>query len=212
VLIRIRLGPNVRDFDYVLFDLGGVLIQVGGVRAMGDLAGINDDREVWRRWLTCRWVREFERGRCSVAEFADGVVADWGLSIGAEDFAEEFRLWTGGLLDGARELVESTRNHVRTGCLSNSNALQWPEYVRSGIVDHLDLVFLSHELNLIKPDREIFDHVLDVTGSPPDRLLFLDDNELNVVAARAVGINAVEVRGVDQARDALLELGVLPAP
>ena len=27
------------DFDYVLFDLGGVLIRVGGVRAMGDLAG-----------------------------------------------------------------------------------------------------------------------------------------------------------------------------
>jgi hypothetical protein len=69
-------------------------------------------------------VRDFERGRCSVAEFADGVVADWALSIGAEEFAEEFRLWTGGLLDGARELVESTRNHVRTACLSNSNALQ----------------------------------------------------------------------------------------
>ena len=199
------------DFDYVLFDLGGVLIQVGGVRAMGDLAGIADDQEVWRRWLTCRWVREFERGRCTVAEFADGVVADWELSIGAEEFAEEFRLWTGGLLEGARELVESTRNHVRTACLSNSNALQWPEYVRTGIADHLDLLFLSHELDLIKPDREIFDHVLQVTGSPADRLLFFDDNEMNVVAARDAGLTALEVRGVDEARSALLQFGVLPA-
>lgn len=56
---RIRFGENMSDFDYVLFDLGGLLIEVGGVRAMGDLAGIADDREVWRRWLTCRWVREF---------------------------------------------------------------------------------------------------------------------------------------------------------
>jgi FMN phosphatase YigB (HAD superfamily) len=199
------------DFDYVLFDLGGVLIQVGGVRAMGDLAGIADDQEVWRRWLTCRWVREFERGRCTVAEFADGVVADWELSIGAEEFAEEFRLWTGGLLEGARELVESTRNHIRTACLSNSNALQWPEYVRTGIADHLDLLFLSHELDLIKPDREIFDHVLQVTGSPADRLLFFDDNEMNVVAARDAGLTALEVRGVDEARSALLQFGVLPA-
>jgi FMN phosphatase YigB (HAD superfamily) len=200
------------DFDYVLFDLGGVLIEVGGVRAMGVLAGIDDDREVWRRWLTCPWVREFERGRCSVAEFAGGFVADWNLSIGAEEFAEEFRLWTGGLFEGARELVESTREYARTACLSNSNAIQWPEYVRSGITDHLDLLFLSHELDLIKPDREIFDHVLEVTGSPADRLLFLDDNEMNVVAARAAGLTAVEVRGVDEARDALLQLGVLPTP
>jgi FMN phosphatase YigB (HAD superfamily) len=188
-----------------------VLIEVGGVRAMGDLAGIGDDQEVWRRWLTCRWVREFERGRCSVAEFAEGVVADWGLSIGAEEFAEVFRLWTGGLLDGARELLEATRAQVRTACLSNSNALQWPEYVRAGIADHLDLVFLSHELDLIKPDREIFDYVVAVTGSPAERLLFLDDNELNVVAARAAGITAVEVQGVSEARDALLRFGILEA-
>jgi FMN phosphatase YigB (HAD superfamily) len=200
------------DFDYVLFDIGGVLIEVGGVRAMGDLAGIADDREVWRRWLTCRWVREFERGRCSVTEFADGFVSDWELAIGGEEFAEEFRLWTGGLLGGALELVESTHKYVRTACLSNSNAIQWPEYVRTGITDHFDLLFLSHELDLIKPDREIFDHVLGVTGSPADRLLFLDDNEMNVTAATAAGITAVEVRGVDEARAALLELGVLPAP
>jgi glucose-1-phosphatase len=200
------------DFDYVLFDLGGVLIEVGGVRAMGDLAGIADDREVWRRWLTCRWVREFERGRCTVAEFADGVVADWELTIGAEEFAEAFRLWTGSLFDGARELVDETRLQVRTGCLSNSNALQWSEYVRTGITEHLDLLFLSHELDLIKPDPEIFEHVLAVTRSPGDRLLFLDDNELNVVAARAAGITAVEVRGVAEAREALLDFGVLQAP
>jgi glucose-1-phosphatase len=199
------------DFDYVLFDLGGVLIEVGGVRAMGELAGIDDDREVWRRWLTCQWVREFERGRCSITEFADGVVADWALSIDAEEFAEAFRRWTGGLFDGARKLVESTRTHVRTACLSNSNALQWPEYVATGIADHLDLVFLSHELDLIKPDREIFEHVVAVTGSPAERLLFLDDNEMNVIAANEAGLTAVEVRGVDEARRALLHLGVLPA-
>jgi FMN phosphatase YigB (HAD superfamily) len=199
------------DFDYVLFDLGGVLIEVGGVRAMDELAGIEDDLEVWRRWLTCRWVREFERGRCSITEFADGVVADWALSIEPAAFAEAFRRWTGGLFEGARELVESTRLHVPTACLSNSNALQWPEYVTTGIADHLDLVFLSHELDLIKPDREIFEHVIKVTGSPAERLLFLDDNEMNVIAANEAGLTAIEVRGVDQARSELLRFGVLPA-
>ena len=84
--------------------------------------------------------------------------------------------------------------------------------MRTGIADHLALLFLSHELDLIKPDREIFDHVLKVTGSAADRLLFLDDNEMNVVAARDAGLIAAEVRGVHEARSALVQFGVLPTP
>ena len=60
--------------DIVLFDLGGVLIELGGVRALRELADIASDDEVWRRWLTCPWVRTFESGQSSTAEFADGVV------------------------------------------------------------------------------------------------------------------------------------------
>jgi hypothetical protein len=48
--------------DLVLFDLGGVLIELGGVAAMMELAGIDTDDELWLRWLSCRWVRTFERG------------------------------------------------------------------------------------------------------------------------------------------------------
>ncbi|HEU5116591.1 MAG TPA: hypothetical protein VFT74_07935, partial [Isosphaeraceae bacterium] len=51
--------------ELVLFDLGGVLIEVPGVEAMIDLTGIDSAEEVWRRWLSCRWVRRFESGGCS---------------------------------------------------------------------------------------------------------------------------------------------------
>jgi FMN phosphatase YigB (HAD superfamily) len=59
--------------DLVLFDLGGVLIEVHGVHAMLELTGIKSEEELWRRWLTCRWVRRFESGGCSETEFAAGV-------------------------------------------------------------------------------------------------------------------------------------------
>ena len=66
---------DARSVDVVLFDLGGVLIDFGGVGPMKELAGIASDEEVWRRWLGCRWVRDFERGRCSPEDFAAGVDA-----------------------------------------------------------------------------------------------------------------------------------------
>lgn len=70
---RGRMAPP--PIDIVLFDLGGVLIEFGGVEAMRALAGIDSDDELWRRWLTCRWVRSLERGDCSPADFAGGMVS-----------------------------------------------------------------------------------------------------------------------------------------
>jgi putative hydrolase of the HAD superfamily len=72
-----------------------------------------------------------------------------------------------------------------------------------------DVRFLSHELGLIKPDREVFDHVLAALGLAAERIVFLDDNEANVQQAHAVGMTAVRVRGIEQTCAALMSLGVL---
>src|ERR1700733_6855878 len=76
--------------EFVLFDLGGVLIDPGGVGPMRELSGLGSDEEVWARWLDCRWVRSFEGGRCTPEEFAAGVVADWELGLEPAAFLEEF--------------------------------------------------------------------------------------------------------------------------
>ena len=105
-----------RPFDVVLFDLGGVLIDFGGVAPMKALAGIESDDELWSRWLTCRWVRSFERGECSPDEFADGVVGDWELSVEPAAFLDAFRSWPGGTLPGADELLSRVQQVVPAGC------------------------------------------------------------------------------------------------
>ena len=60
----------VRPPKLVLFDLGGVLIELRGVATMAELSGIDDEGELWRRWLQCRWVRIFESGGCTPGEIA----------------------------------------------------------------------------------------------------------------------------------------------
>jgi HAD superfamily hydrolase (TIGR01509 family) len=194
----------------VLFDLGGVLIDFGGVGPMKELAGIETDDEVWRRWLTCRWVRRFERGHCSAKDFAAGVVTDWGLTIEAEAFLEAFGSWLGGPLPGAEELVRSVKRAVPIGCLSNTNALHWDHYFgRWPIFDVFDVRFLSFQLGVVKPDRELFDRVAQMLAVPAARVLFLDDNVANVEGATDAGFAARHVRGVGEARQALVAAGVL---
>jgi putative hydrolase of the HAD superfamily len=201
------------SIDIVLFDLGGVLIDFGGVAPMKELAGIEDDDELWQRWLTCRWVRKFERGHCSGDDFATGVVGDWGLPIEAQTFLDAFRSWPGGPLPGADALLRDVQRTLPRGCLSNTNALHWREnFARWPILDAFDFRFLSFELGYVKPDPELFDHVARLLRpSARGRVLFLDDNSINVEGATTAGFTARQVRGVGEARQALVGMGVLGA-
>jgi HAD superfamily hydrolase (TIGR01509 family) len=196
----------------VLFDLGCVLIEVPGVRAMQELTGIKSEQELWRRWLTCRWVRRFESGGCSETEFAAGVVADWQLELTPAAFLEAFQNWPTGPLPGAAELVAQTRASVATGCFSNTNALHWHNHIAAWPLASLfDRRFLSFELGLLKPDTAAFARVADLLEVPAERVLFLDDNAMNVAGAAAAGFQAARATGVDEARQRLAEAAVLGA-
>ncbi len=197
--------------DLVLFDLAGVLIEPGGVEPMRELSGLGSEEEVWARWLGCRWVRSFEAGRCSPEEFAAGVVGDWELGLEPAAFLDEFARWSGLPYPGALDLVSEVHARVPVGCLSNTNALQWDANYRSTpLTDAFAYCFLSFELGLVKPDREIFEVVAVALPVSRRSVLFLDDNAVNIEAARAAGFTAEHVKAVDGARGALVRSGVLP--
>jgi glucose-1-phosphatase len=198
----------------VLFDLGGVLIDPGGVAPLRALTGVGSDEELWARWLDCPWVRRFEAGACSPAEFAAGFVDDWGLELAPAAFLEEFGGWPGEEYTGAAELVALVRQSVPVGFLSNANAYQWESRfgtlaLTSEEAALFDYRFLSFELGMVKPDPEVFAAVAARLPVPAGRVLFLDDNAVNVDAAHAAGFGARRVREPTEARDALVEAGVL---
>jgi glucose-1-phosphatase len=189
--------------EIVLFDLGGVLVNFRGVTQMGKFAGITDPEELWERWLSCRWVRSFESGRCSELAFATGVVDDWQLKMSPAAYLEEFRSWPTGVLPGAEELVGEVKSRVPVSCFSNTNTLHWQYAQTWPLMSLFDHTFLSFEMGMLKPDRDAFEHVSTALDVPCGRILFLDDNQLNIDAALELGFFAVRVAGVDEARRAL---------
>jgi HAD superfamily hydrolase (TIGR01509 family) len=196
--------------EAVLFDLGGVLVDVAGAGVMCELTGVDSEDEVWRRWLGCRWVRAFERGQCLPEEFATGVVDDWCLDVDPGKFLEGFASWLSGPYEGAEALLDDVGERVVLGCLSNTNSVHWEcGFGRWPLLERFDHRFLSFALGMVKPDRQIFDHVVQTLGVEPGRVLFLDDNLVNVEGARTVGLRAAHVRGVAAARQALAANGLV---
>lgn len=204
---------DARSIEVVLFDLGGVLIELGGTEVLGRLVGDPSEEEIWRRWLGCPWVRRFERGHCDSETFARGMVESWELALSPDRFLELFAAWPKGFYPGARELVASLATHTRTACLSNTNALHTRlRWSSEGVTRLFDACFFSHEMGLVKPDRAAFEHAVDELGCAAEAILFLDDNAINVEAARAAGLRAERTRGPREARAALTLHGLKTVP
>jgi glucose-1-phosphatase len=200
-------------FDVILFDLGGVLIELAGVDRMLELCNhaFSAD-ELWARWLTSEGVRRFETGRAGPDEFGTAMLAEFGLPIEAAQFLEEFTAWPKGVFPGSFALLDRLSASYRLACLSNTNALHWPRVCdEMGLARYFEFSFASHLVGMLKPDAEIFHHVVAQLGCPPARILFLDDNQLNVASARAAGMVARRTAGLAEVMAALAEVGVLPA-
>ena len=195
----------------VLFDVGGVLVELSGVPAMLEWMSNRVSRdELLRMWLTSPVVRAFETGRATPEAFADQLIAEMELTVKREQLLQEFTRWPTGLFPGALDLVSRVPTRYARATLSNSNALHWPRLmVAMQLGEAFDHHFASHLIGKIKPDEEAFHHVTEALDCRAEEILFVDDSHLNVEAAKRVGIKAVQARGVAEAEQVLLENGVL---
>lgn len=74
---------------------------------------------------------------------------------------------------------------LRTGLVSNSWGNDYPRHLWDEL---FDVVVISAEVGLRKPDERIFRHALDELGLRPQDCVFIDDIEYNIQAAEAMGM------------------------
>jgi len=195
----------------VLFDLGGVLVELGGVpTVLSWMQNPIAPEELFRMWLTSPAVRAFETGRTDPDQFADQLIVEMSLRVGPDALLKELAGWPTGTFPGALELLARIPRRYIRATLSNTNSLHWPLVMGPMKLENaFDHHFASHLTGKIKPDAEAFQHVLGALRCRADEVLFLDDNRLNVDAAAKVGMQVVLVKGVPAAERALQDFGVL---
>ena len=197
------------DFDVLLFDLGGVLIDFAGFRELGRILPAGVDRaEVRSRWISSPMVQRFERAEITPREFASGVIRELRLELSTDQFLAALIDWARGPYPGARSLLEEIPANYQLACLSNSNELHTPLHRRS-MEPLFDRYYFSDEIGLVKPEREIFEYVISDLKVTPGRIAFFDDTPINVEGARQAGMNAFQTDGVDELEGRLRTLGVL---
>jgi FMN phosphatase YigB (HAD superfamily) len=110
-------------------------------------------------------------------------------------------------------LGQLRRGGIKTGLLSNIHPAMIA-YLRENFewLELFDFKTFSAEVRLIKPDPAIYEHTLRGLGVRAGETLFVDDREINVLAARELGIHTVQFRSVEQLRRELEAIGfpILP--
>jgi glucose-1-phosphatase len=195
-------GIQVAQIRNIIFDLGGVLLNINPLLSLLEFANISKtDSEVLKNRLASERVFEkFDTGALS----PDGFRAELCRIMAYKaSNAEIDAAWNILLLDFPAERVEllkELRNNYRIFLLSNTNIIHFWKYTGDfystyglPMAELFEKLFLSYEIGIHKPDAGIYTHVLQNAGLKAEECVFIDDSLANVDAARIIGMKGIHI-------------------
>jgi putative hydrolase of the HAD superfamily len=199
----------------IIFDLGGVLLDIDLVYCMQRMSALGIDLKAYEQAE-----KQVATGT-KAAVLGEGMVANGAMhlyqtgDISTEEFLEGIRrhchpgtttaqvleAWNTCCIDIPQYRLEKVKELKEQGyriyMLSNTNEAHWQDiktrcFGGQQVVDCLfDHVFLSQEMHLAKPNDEIYLEVLKQIGARAEECLFIDDSQTNLDAAAALGFHTL---------------------
>ena len=185
----------------IIFDIGRVLVTFDPIQYVNSLGF---DEETARAVVGAifhdpLWI-ETDRGVIPVEEFEEAFVAN------APDYEPQIR-------EAYRKMgrMIQLRPHTmpwvkalkergyRLYVLSN-----YGEYLflkskdRLDFMPYMDGAVISYQIQMIKPDQEIYEYILNKYGLLPEESVFIDDRPENVEGAKAVGMSGILFENFEQ--------------
>jgi glucose-1-phosphatase len=197
--------------EAILFDLGKVIIDFDFELGMERLAGnCSLPREELRQVIwNEQWIRRYELGEISTADY-HRYLCDFGqLQMELEDFRECWSCMFLPDLIVSEGLLADLKRTYPLILVSNTNEAHI-EFIeaRYRVLEYFDHKIFSHEVGSLKPDRKIYEAAIAASGKPPGALFFTDDRSENIEAARGMGIQAHQFVSETDLIEALRRHGV----
>jgi epoxide hydrolase-like predicted phosphatase len=107
------------------------------------------------------------------------------------------------------KLIDKLRSEYRVVALSNVTETRGTVDEYFDLYSHFDKVFLSYKLKMVKPSKSVYEYVLKKMKVKPDEILFIDDKEFNLKAARELGIKCIQFNNNAQLKTEFKRIGLL---
>lgn len=187
------------NWDWILFDADETLFTFdafGGLQRMFLDYSVTFTAEDFQDYQAVNkplWV-DYQNGAISALQLQHQRFEGWAerLSVPAGDLNAAFLNAMAEIcvpLPGAVSLLNALKYKVKMGIITNGfTALQQIRLERTGLRDYFDLLVISEQVGVAKPDRKIFDYAFEKMGNPPrERVLMVGDTAESDILG---GINA----------------------
>lgn len=186
------------NIEFLIFDMGNVIIDIDIDLTIKELKNELTEKEhlLADGFLKSALHADFETGAIGELEFRNGIRTTFNREW--ED-AWIDKAWNTLLLSIPKErvsLLKALRKDYKLYLLSNTNSIHFKvveeifktDSGEESFTSLFDRVFLSYEMGLKKPDKRIYEKVVQEIGAKPEQCLFFDDLEENLIAAKEVGL------------------------
>lgn len=186
-----------KAFKAVLFDLGGVLIDIdyhATERAFEQL-GVSDFKERYTQLAQNELFDRFECGEISPQHFVNLLLPFAQSGTSPNQVVAAWNAMLGSFPLEKIKLLERLSKITPLFMLSNTNELHWIEVKRAWqkvttqpMQHFFSAIYLSHEIGKRKPHPETFVWVCQQMGFEPADVLFIDDSPQHIEGATQAGL------------------------
>ncbi|MFP5471100.1 MAG: HAD family hydrolase [Bacteroidia bacterium] len=185
----------------IIFDLGGVIFDVDYHRtsqAFKDLGCSNFD-ELYSQQKQSGLFNELETGNISTQAFVNELLRILPKGITPKQIINAWNAMLIGVPQiRLNKLLEHKQNY-RTFLLSNTNAIHEDAFTKmiveknkiDSFAPFFEQLYFSHRIGLRKPNKEIFEFVLEQNNLLPEETLFIDDSPQHLIGAEKTSIKTV---------------------
>jgi len=185
---------DLKHFDNIIFDLGGVILDIDPERTRKSFLKIITPEQVDKAFAS-KVFYDFETGSITAQQLRSQLEVLLQTNFDETKFN---RAWNAMLLDYKPKRIERIqwlkRSH-KLFLLSNTNELHYSCFSDKLINEYgvsfnnlFSKVYLSHKMGLVKPNLEIYRQVLIEQNLIPEKTLFIEDTKENALAAKKLGI------------------------
>ena len=190
------------NISCVLFDLGGVIVNWHNSWLIQD---VSDEFQLQEEKLSKEFYKnlpEISTGRINEKEFWHAIgkeleskkLMNLNESLLDEIFRKRCSL-NNSMISLSKEL---SQKDITVGILSNTEPASYSVMENLTSLDHFEYKFLSYNIGHLKPEPEIYHHVIDNIPFPKEELFFIDDLKSNIESARSEGIDSVQYSDYDE--------------
>jgi putative hydrolase of the HAD superfamily len=203
----------------IIFDLGGVIINLDIKKTISEYNKLTPVpfESIYTQAKQSQLFDEFDKGKILPGDFFRTLKKE--INYKGDDL-DIIHAWNAMLLDIPEERLEllvNAKQNYNTYLLSNTNEphiaiIEHDLYREHGVKnfeDYFDKIYYSCRVGLRKPDKEIFELLLNENELNPAETVFIDDSIQHVQGAGACGINAYLLQQNMEVGDLLKELKLL---